>query len=356
VTYLLFYRGARRRAFGTELAPLQRLRYWLAGAAVPAALGSWAAVAIARDSRAALGSLLQLMFLLVGWHYVKQAFGVLAVLSARRGVRIGPLERRALLVHCYAAWAYAFASPADPGTPVLVNGVLHDSLAHPPWMAHVAQLAFWLSVAAAIAALAVARRRQRQLPPLMPLSAMLLSVWTWTVFSRLDPVFYYLIPALHSLQYLYFVALLSHGRGRELAGSFDLEGRARRHWLALGLTSIGLGWLLLRGLPAFLDRTFMLGPAEDPAEMAFVGPTPFLAAFVAFVNVHHYFMDWVLWRRDMPESRYLLGTRGTPTPEARGVQAATGSVAAGAEPVAEGERARNCSATMKAAQVETTDM
>ena len=50
----------------------------------------------------------------------------------------------------------------------------------------------------------------------------------------------------------------------------------------------------------------MLGPADDPAEMAFVGPTPFLAAFVAIVNVHHYFMDWVIWRRETPETRYLL--------------------------------------------------
>jgi hypothetical protein len=37
-----------------------------------------------------------------------------------------------------------------------------------------------------------------------------------------------------------------------------------------------------------------------------VGPTPYLAAITAAVNIHHYFMDWVIWRRGEPEMRHLL--------------------------------------------------
>jgi hypothetical protein len=36
-----------------------------------------------------------------------------------------------------------------------------------------------------------------------------------------------------------------------------------------------------------------------------VGPTPFFAAIFVIVNIHHYLMDHVIWRRDNPETRYL---------------------------------------------------
>ena len=36
-----------------------------------------------------------------------------------------------------------------------------------------------------------------------------------------------------------------------------------------------------------------------------MGPTPFIAAFFVFLNVHHYFMDFVVWRRENPNTRWL---------------------------------------------------
>lgn len=80
VTYVLFYRDARRRLLGDAFAPIQRLRYAVAGLVVPVVLVAWSAYALATRSGAALGAQMQLMFFLVGWHYVKQGFGVLTVL------------------------------------------------------------------------------------------------------------------------------------------------------------------------------------------------------------------------------------------------------------------------------------
>ena len=37
-----------------------------------------------------------------------------------------------------------------------------------------------------------------------------------------------------------------------------------------------------------------------------LGPTPYFAAIYAFVNIHHYFMDTVIWRRDNPATRHLF--------------------------------------------------
>ncbi len=134
VTYLLFYRNGVARAFDRALQPSQRARYFVAGIVVPLGLAIWAVSALATKSALALGLMIQLMFLLVGWHYVKQGFGVMVVLAARRGIRFSRPERLALLTHCFAGWAYAWASPSDPGTEVEEKGVVYATIAHAPWL------------------------------------------------------------------------------------------------------------------------------------------------------------------------------------------------------------------------------
>ncbi len=305
VTYLLFYKNVRKRAFGDEFAPLQRARYLLAGLLVPIALGTWALGSIAVGSAPALGLLIQLMFLLVGWHYVKQGFGVLTVLSARRGVRFTKLERAVVLGHCYAGWAYAWASPFDPGREVEEKGVVYTSLAQPPGLELVTGVLFLASAVAVLWVMSAKRRREGRLPPLAPLIGFLVTVWLWTVYSSVDPLMIYLIPALHSVQYLYFVWLLKKNEARAEEGP---PAFGRPVALRLGLlfaSAVALGLLLFHLAPGFLDERLVLAGASH--ELDDLGPTPYFAAFFAFVNIHHYFMDTVIWRRENPETRFLRG-------------------------------------------------
>ena len=44
---------------------------------------------------------------------------------------------------------------------------------------------------------------------------------------------------------------------------------------------------------------------SDPDARGGLGATPYLAAIGTFVNIHHYFMDNVIWRRDNAETRLL---------------------------------------------------
>jgi hypothetical protein len=249
--------------------------------------------------------MLELMFLLVGWHYVKQGFGVLAVLAARRGAFLSALERRAILVHCYAGWAYAWASPTAPGRIVEEKGVVYAALAHPPGLELVTGAAFFASALALAWVLLRKWRRERCLPPLPPLVALLVTVWLWTVYSGLDPLMVYVIPALHSVQYLYFVWLLKHNQAREAEGPPSF-GRPAALRLAIFVAStLAFAWFLLHGAPAFFDATLVPGGESAPQATQGLGTTPYLAACFAFVNIHHYFMDYVIWRRENPEMRYL---------------------------------------------------
>lgn len=301
VTYLLFYRRARARAFGAELEPRQRVRYLFAGIVAPVVLGAWAAVGLATKSAPTLGWLVQLMFLLVGWHYVKQGFGVMTVLAARRGVVFSSRERLAILAHCYAGWAYAWASPFDPGRALEEKGVVFRSVAHPPGLERLTQVVFFASVVPLVWVLARKWRREGRLPLVTPLTALVCSVWVWSVYSSADPLVRYVIPALHSVQYLYFVYLLRRGEAREREGPPHFEMSARARLGVLAVSALGLGWVLFHGAPTALDD--LLVPRRS--RFTDLGATPYFAAVYAFVNLHHYFMDFVIWRRDNPETRYL---------------------------------------------------
>jgi hypothetical protein len=305
VTYLLFYKDVRRRALGADISRAQRLRYCIAGFVVPLALSCWSALALVQHSAPALGWLIQLMFLLVGWHYVKQGFGVMTVLSARRGVKLSSRERQLLLFHCYAAWAFAWANPSVAAGEFEEKGVVYWAVAHPRWL-ELTTAALLATSTLALGGLLLGKwRRERQTWPLAPLASFLITVWSWTIYSRFDPLVQYLIPALHSLQYFYFVWLMQSNRARAEEGppTFGRPLRARLGMLAL--CALGLGWLLFRGAPTLLDELFVapLRRGEVPDSL---GQTPFFAAFFAGVNLHHYCMDYVIWRRENPDTRFLL--------------------------------------------------
>ncbi|MDB5215149.1 MAG: hypothetical protein JWO86_3076 [Myxococcaceae bacterium] len=304
VTYLLFYKDARRRALGPDLPLAQRVRWVVAGVVVPVALVTWAILALVFHSAQTLGWMIQLMFLLVGWHYVKQGFGVLTVLSARRGVRVTARERSAVLFHCFAGWAFAWANPATPAGEFEEKGVVYGALAHPRWLELITGGAFALSAVVLVGVLVASRRSEGRMLPIAPLSGLLVTIWAWTVYSSIDPLIRYVIPALHSIQYLYFVWLMKRNEARASEGppTFGRPVAVRLAFLAI--SSVALAWLLFRGAPAYLDGIFVPPTARGAVPDA-LGETPFFAAIFVIVNLHHYFMDHVIWRRENPDTRYL---------------------------------------------------
>lgn len=299
VTYLLFYRQARERALGGAFPAGLRVRYWLAGVVAPLLLLAWGGWAIAVQSAATIGALLQTMFLLVGWHYVKQGFGVALVLSARRGVRFTASERRSLLLHCLSAWIYAWANPATPTREVIVKDVVYMAWSRPAWLETAALAALLGSGAWLCTCLVKKRLREGSLPLATPLMALLCATWAWSILAHADPLVRYIVPALHAIQYLYFVALLEGNEAREKEGEPWFGPPVHTRLWRLAATSIVLGWLLFDGVPGALDD-LRTGPNGS------LGATPWVAVLYAFVNIHHYLMDGVIWRREQPGTRYLF--------------------------------------------------
>jgi hypothetical protein len=303
VTYLLFYKDVRRRALGADVPRAQRIRYVVAGFFVPVALLTWGFAAIAWHSAPALGWMIQLMFLLVGWHYAKQGFGVVAVLSARRGIKITARERLVVLFHCYAGWAFAWANPSGPAREYEEKGVVYMAVGHPRWLELGAAAVLGMSSLWLVWTVASRYLREGRGLPMGPLVGFLVTIWSWTIFSAIDPLLRYIIPALHSIQYLYFVWLMKRNEARAAEGPPTFGRPTAVRLGVIALSALGLGWLLFHGLPTFLDTAFVphsREPTTDP-----LGETPYFAVIYTFVNVHHYFMDHVVWRRENPETRHL---------------------------------------------------
>jgi hypothetical protein len=229
------------------------------------------------------------------------------VLSARRGVVFRPRERLAILAHAYAGWAHAFARHAHPGLEVEEKGVVYTNLALPPGMDRFTRVTVLATLALLVAVLLFKWRRERRLPIVTPLVAFLCSVWAWSIYSGADPLVRYVVPALHSAQYLYFVRLLEGNRAREREGPPWFEASVEVRLGILAASALGLGWILFHGGPWALDD---LVPRRERASL--LGPTPYFAALYTFVNIHHYFMDHVLWRRENPLTRYLRAAPADP--------------------------------------------
>ena len=73
----------------------------------------------------------------------------------------------------------------------------------------------------------------------------------------------------------------------------------------MAASAVALGWLLFHGSPELLDGARLAAHRHTHARLGDLGPTPYFAAFFAFVNIHHYFMDNVIWRRENPDTRFL---------------------------------------------------
>jgi len=179
------------------------------------------------------------------------------------------------------------------------------TIRHPHGLEGLTHVVFLATIVPLVWVLVRKRLREGRLPILTPLTALLCSVWSWSIYSSVDPIVVYFIPALHSVQYLYFVWLLKGNEARELEGPPHFELSARTRLGILAVSALALGWLLFHGLPTALDD--MLVKKRSALELP-IGPTPWFAAVYAFVNIHHYLMDSVIWRRENPETKYLHQT------------------------------------------------
>ena len=239
-----------------------------------------------------LALLLHTMFLTVGWHYAKQTFGAMMVVGNYDGFRLALWQRRALRIHLLSVWWLNFVL-LNEGTTTTSNYGFHlGMLGLPSLLVPLAWTIFVVTALIMAAALVTATRENGRPPGLLYLTP-LVALWVWFV-PLIDPrAFLIYVPTFHSLQYLAFI--------------FRVESRRRQlHPPRSPPLSavIFVGGLVLMGWISFMSGPRALDTWFDSLEL--VGGQYFFIAITTAINIHHYFIDNVIWRFDDREVQGLL--------------------------------------------------
>jgi multisubunit Na+/H+ antiporter MnhC subunit len=297
-SYQIFYRNFRAKAFGTEYPRELRWRYVNAGLVVPAALIVFLATGIASGSMRLLAYGANLMFFLVGWHYVKQGYGILIVDSVQKRIMFDARAKTLLRLNGYACWMVAWLGlnhAIAKANPYL--GLTYYTFPLPNAFYYTAIGIAAVTTLAALFVLARLWHRAGALP-WNGIVAYLTTLYLWVIFVRFNPLVLVVVPTFHSLQYLAVVWRYQLNAGRSQTGVGLLEqpwlASVKGRFMLFVTIGVALGFLGFMGVPRTLDR--VIGYDTRAYGTA-------LCVFLAyiFINVHHYFLDNVMWRRGNPD-------------------------------------------------------
>lgn len=305
-SYQIFYRDFANKLRGRGYARHLGWRYAVAGVAAPLLLAAGLYACYAARDRQALAWSISAMTFFVGWHYVKQGYGMLIVDSVFNRSFFSDREKRLFLVNAYACWIFFYLLFQHLGKQREMFGLSYLFLPAPQWLVYLAGAVCLAASLSAIAAAISARSRNADKPtPFNGYVAYVMSCYVWLGIAA-NPTALVLVPALHSLQYLAVVWRFESNRQRAAIAAEKAQRPARTLWVRFA-TFIGIGMALgglsLAAVPMMLDNTNIY-------DASIYGANLFLILFSVFINIHHYFLDNVMWRKDNPDvGTHLFGAR-----------------------------------------------
>lgn len=298
-SYQIFYQDFRAKLTSVRYSRDLRRLYLIAGVVVPIAVASFLTWAVCTRQPRALGLAANAMFFLVGWHYVKQGYGMAMVDAVLKKAFYDDKEKKALLANAYAAWMLSW---------LLVNYLLATVSTRSYWeigyfVVPVPLWILWLAGALSLATslrLALALyRRQRSGKALAwnGLVAYGVSLYAWLLIR--DPIVLLWVPLFHSLQYLAVVWRFQSNRINQGTRSTTNPKLRMLLFLVIGFA---LGYIGFWALPAWLNT-------NTSYDRTIFGQSLYFYLLWIFINIHHYFLDTVMWRKGNPDvSRHLFQT------------------------------------------------
>jgi hypothetical protein len=308
-SYQIFYRGYGAKAFTPALGRTMQLRYLFAGIAVPILLFAFLAGCILAHNLRLLGYATNAMTFFVGWHYVKQGYGLLMVDAALKRRFFSAEDKKVLLVNAYVVWIAAWALLNASLREKDLLGIKYFTFDVPDGVVVVA-LAAAAATSAHVAWALFRRWKAGQQLPVNGLLAYFASLYPWMLFIKVSPLWVIAAPALHSLQYLAVVWHFEANYQKAQLAEPDTRGSIVRRVFGSNAAA-HLGLFMLAGVAlGYAGFTFlpMLLTSLIPFDRAVFGSGLLLFAAWIIINIHHYFIDNVMWRRENPEAkRYLFG-------------------------------------------------
>ncbi|WP_101926198.1 MULTISPECIES: hypothetical protein [Luteimonas] len=299
-SYQIFYSGFRDKLSSPTYSPELRARYLHIGVTAPLLILCALAVMVVTESARGLGLAANAMFFLVGWHYAKQGYGMAMVDAVLKRRFYGDAQKRWLLRNAHATWIFAW---------LLANHLIAQSTREYWGVEYfVIPVPFWALIvsgaccAATLTTLLHRLQVQKRSTGIAwnGLLAYCVSIYAWLLIR--DPIVLLWVPMFHSLQYMAVVWRFQSNRARttQLSIAGNQVGRTIRLVMFAAFGFI-LGYLGFWVLPETLNTLV-------PYDRDVFGGLLFFYLFWIFINIHHYLLDTVMWRKGNPDvSRHLFG-------------------------------------------------
>lgn len=231
-----------------------------------------------------------IMYLTVGWHYAKQVYGCMMVYARFGNYKLSSKQCLVLKWSTFSVAAYQFVYIANLMSQYSVDGQIQDSRFQGIQLSAigfpngaVTLLGFMVSGFALLSCLIFLKNylETKSFPPvnlIVPWIAF--HVW-WIPIGNLPEYYLLMIPFFHSLQYLPF------------AFRVDLQKFKLGFWHPLfvflnGFVLLAIGFLAFELVPTFLDSSISMSSDRTPLF--------FVTTFAVFINIHHFFIDSVVWK------------------------------------------------------------
>ncbi|MEZ4872350.1 MAG: hypothetical protein R2827_08925 [Bdellovibrionales bacterium] len=297
ISYMHFYSDHRKKI-------LTKKSWIFAGLGVPLLLVAWMGIAFIRADILQLSYLVNLMYFLVGWHYVKQVFGCMVITAQRSNYAIEPKLRRGIKLNLYGLWALTYFATNHTVHKYDFYSLKYATFSLPKELFYASYVFVGLSLGYVLYLVVKQYVEQGRWMPVNTATPFV-AIYTWYIPAFYHPAFLLLVPAFHSLQYLLFSITFTKNRildekSRGESNAKTIRAKFIKNFGAYLVSAILLGALFFEFVPKSLDHFFDTNLDSQSS-------TLIAACFVLFINIHHYFIDHVIWRGSLPEVRkYLL--------------------------------------------------
>lgn len=220
----------------------------------------------------------------LGWHYMGQSWGMTACFAFLSDLRMTPVERRLIRCGFHALFVYHVAWAYD--SMGFVQGIFAEEEAGKYLMEAVMSLCrLGVFIAFALGLWGFNRLSKREGKPI-PVRVWLpwVATFSWYVMLDVHPASFFLLQVFHALQYLMF----------PMRVEMNVYTKPRRKWRHL------LAYYLILMFFGFMAFTWSTLFGVSDARL------PIATATMMIINIHHYFIDAVIWKIRDPEVRHSL--------------------------------------------------
>jgi hypothetical protein len=221
------------------------------------------------------------------YHFCGQALGISLLYARRAGITVAPWQRLALSTAIFGTFLTSTAA-SEAGSGGEYYGIRHAALGIPAWTPGAFR---WLMFAGAIGvafwAIRWSLRERRAFPILVLLPGA--TMYLWFVHGARMPAFNEFVPFFHSLQYLFVAWTMRLNDGRRESAAAGRPWHPARDLTGWAVAIFALGAVLFHFLPRWTATA-------TGADVAFT-----TGIVLAAVQVHHFFVDGVIWKLRAPQ-------------------------------------------------------